>query len=392
MSFGMTSPGFLASLLLYHFPLLLAAVSALYYLTVFVASLKFRSEKEPSGDFAPPVSLLKPVRGIDRDFHACLASHCRQDYPRFEILFGLSDPAGRDPAQGTIAQLQRDFPNVPIKLVMVPESRGANPKMNSLQRMLQEAAHDVVVINDADIRVEPDYLRNVVRPLADQRVGLVTCLYRGVPVRTLASVFEALGIGGDFAGQVLLARWVEGVKFALGATMATRKKQIAEIGGLARWADYLADDYILGNRIAAAGYRIHVSHTVVETMLPRRSFPEWLRQQVRWARTVRFSRPRGYPGLVLAFGVVFATLALAVQPRSVLAQVILAITLATRLLAAWASGVLVCRDATITKYFWLLPVRDLIGLGIWITSFLGTKVVWREARFKIEAGGKIRPA
>ena len=381
---------FTGSLLLFYLPLALGAGSCLYYLAVVFASLKFRSQKEESADFTPAVSILKPVRGIDQGFYECLASHCRQDYPCFEIIFGLSDP--KDHAQWTIAQLRRDFPRVPIKVIVVPESRSANPKMNSLAVMLEEAAHEFIVINDADIRVAPDYLRNVMRPLAGERVGLVTCLYRGVPSGKLSSVFEALGIGGDFAGQVLLASFVEGIKFALGATMATRKKQIAEIGGLSRWADYLADDFILGNRIAAAGYPIRLSHVVVETLLPRRSFSDLLRQQLRWARTIRFARPRGYWGLLLTFGIPFALLAWIIRPYSHLGQAVLAMTLAARLLAAWASGVLVCRDRVIRKFFWLLPVRDLMALGIWIASFLGTHVVWREERFKIEAGGKIRPA
>ncbi len=386
----MTFPASLSSLLLYDLPLLIAGVSALYYLSVFVASLKFYFEKEPVADFTPPVSILKPVRGIEEGFYESLASHCRQNYPCFEIVFGLAD--ANDPARDTIARLQREFPRVPIQLVVVPESRHANPKMNSLARMIEEAAHEIVVINDADIRVEPGYLRTVVKPLADERVGLVTCLYRGVPQANLVAVLEALAIGGDFTGQVLLARWVEGIQFGLGATIATRKKQIAGIGGLAPWADYLADDYILGNRIAAQGYGIHLSHTVVETLLPRRSLRDLLRQQLRWARTVRISRPRGYPGLLLAFGVPVAALAVIAEPRSTLALGISAITLAARLLAAWASGVLISRDRVVRKYFWLLPLRDLLGLGVWIASFLGRTVVWRGARYEILPGGKIRPA
>jgi ceramide glucosyltransferase len=385
----MTSPSSLSSLLLYDLPLLIAALSALYFLAVFLASLKFHFETESSAEFTPPVSILKPVRGIEEGFYESLASHCRQDYPCFEIIFGLGDLS--DPAQETIAQLRRDFPRVPIKLVVVSESRHANPKMNSLEGMIGEAAHEVVVINDADIRVEPDYLRNVVRPLAGEQVGLVTCLYRGIPHAQLVSVLEALSISGDFSGQVLLARWLEGIQFALGATIATRKKQIAEIGGLERWGDYLADDYILGNRIAAAGYRIHLSHTVVETRLPRRSLSDLLRQQLRWARTVRISRPRSYPGLLLTFGVPFAALAVMAEPRSTLALGILAITLAARLFSAWASGVLISRDPVVRRYFWLLPLRDCLGLGVWLASFLGSQVVWRGRRYEIERGGKIRP-
>ena len=407
----MVSLSFAYAYSLFHLALGLAGLSCLYYLAVLIASLKFFVHKDANTDFAPPVSILKPVRGVEEDFYANLASHCRQEYPCFEIIFGIGDSARRDPATDapnisasvrdpalwTIAQLQRDFPNVSIKTVMVSESGTAHPlginrKLHSLQRMLEAAAHETVVIDDADIGVTPDYLRKLVQPLADERVGLVTCLYRGLPAGTLASVLEALGISGDFAGQVLLARWLEGIKFALGATMATRKKQIAEIGGLARWSDYLADDYVLGNRIAAAGYSIHLSHLVVETHLSHRSFSDVFRQQLRWARTIRFARPLGYLGLLLTFGVPFALVAVIVRPKFALGEEALAVTLAARLLAAWACGALVCRDKIIRKFFWLLPLRDLMAFGVWIASFLGSQVVWRGERFKLEPGGKISPA
>lgn len=376
--------------MLFYVPLLLAAGSCVYHLAVTIASILFHFQREKGTGYTPPVSILKPVRGIEQNFDSSLASHFQQDYPNFEIIFGLSDP--QDPARWTIAQLRRDFPQVPVKVVTVTESRGANPKMGKLQRMLEEAAHEIVVINDADIRVGSAYLRNVVQPLADARVGLVTCLYRGVPARRLRSKLEALGISGDFAGQVLLARLVEGIQFGLGATLATRKKQIAEIGGLARWADYLADDYILGNQVAKAGYQVILSHVVVETMLPHRTLSETFQQQLRWARTVRSASPRGYPGLLLTFGVPLSLLALAFHPASAFAQATFAITLLARWLSAWASGVLVCHDAVVRKSFWLLPLRDLLAFGIWIASFWGRKVVWREARFRLEADGRITPA
>ena len=379
---------FLAAFLLFHLPLLLAALSTLYYLAVLVAAFRFRWEPEPAANFAPPVSILKPVHGIEQSLYACLASYFRQDYPQFEIIFGLDDD--KDAARWTIAQLQREFPRIAVKVITAPGLQGANPKMNKLQRMLEEASYEVIVVSDADMRVERDYLRQVVRPLADETVGLVTCLYRGVPVAGIWSVMEALSIA-DFAGQVLLARMVEGVRFGLGATLATRKKQIAEIGGLAPWADYLADDYIIGNKIAA-GYGVHLSHTVVETMLPRRSLKETFHQQLRWARTIRFCSPRGYPGLLLTYGVPLALIALVYNPASPLALSILGITLAARWLAAGASGVLVCRDGVVLKAFWLFPLRDVLAFGVWLASFWGRQVVWHKARYRIEAGGKIRPA
>jgi len=373
--------------------LFLAVCSTLYHLAVALAALRFRSKRLPDSTFAPPVSVLKPLHGIEQNFYQNLATFFRQDYGDFEIVFGLNDDG--DAARWTIAQLQRDFPNVPVKIVTVSESDSlpaANPKMSKLDRMLTEASHDILVMSDADIRVAPDYLRRVVRPLADDGIGLVTCLYRGVPAKPFLSILEALGMSGDFAGQVLLARMIQGIRFGLGATMATRKKQIAEIGGIAPWAGYLADDYILGRKIAEAGYRVHLSHTVVETVLPDRTFPEMFRQQLRWARTIRACSPRGYPGLLLAFGVPLGLLAWVMHPDSTPALAILVAVLFTRLLAAWVSGVLVCRDPVVAKYFWLLPLRDLLAFGVWVASFFGNEVIWRNARFRLEAGGKIKPA
>jgi ceramide glucosyltransferase len=375
--------------------LLLAACSTFYHLAVALAAVRFRSRQEPSSDYTPPVSVLKPLRGIEQHFYENLKTFFRQDYPRFEIVFGLND--GADPARWTIAQLQRDFPAVPVKIVTVRDSPGTNPtnptnpKMGKLQSMLEEASHDILVLSDADIRVEPDYLRLVVGPLDDNGVGLVTCLYRGVPAKPFLSLLETLSMSGDFAGQVLLARMLQGIRFGLGATMATRKKQIAEIGGIARWADYLADDYVLGREIAAAGFRIHLSSAVVETVLPRRSALETFHQQLRWARTIRSCSPAGYPGLIFVFGVPLAFAALVLEPGSAAAWATLAAVLIARFLSAFAAGVGVCRDRLLARYFWLLPLRDLLAFGIWVLSFFGRRVVWRDGRFLLLPGGKIKP-
>ena len=376
-------------MLLYYLPLAIAVGACAYHLAVIIAAFRFRSETEPAAEFAPPVSILKPLRGIEPNFHATLSNFFRQQYPQFEIIFGLSDP--NDPARWTIAQLQRDFPAVPVKIVVAPVASGTNPKMGKLQRMLEEASHEVLVISDADIAVGPEYLHNVVRPLADARVGMVTCLYRGIPQAGLRSVLEALGMSAEFAGQVLLGRALTGMRFGLGATMATRKQQIAEIGGLAPWSDYLADDYILGDRIAAAGYRIHLSHSPVETLLPHRTWGEFLHQQLRWARTIRACSPQGYPGLLFAYGAPLALLPAVYHPTH-LAIAVLAGALLLRFIAAWVAGGLVCKDRLVTRYFWLIPVRDTLALVVWLLSFAGRSIIWRGARFRLESSGKIRPA
>ncbi|HWP85303.1 MAG TPA: glycosyltransferase, partial [Terriglobia bacterium] len=221
----MAWPVWLPDLLLYYLPLAFAAGACLYHGAVAAAALRFRSEREPVSPYTPPVSVLKPLRGIEPHFYQTLAGFFRQQYPHYEIVFGLSDE--NDPARWTIAQLQRDFPAVPVKLVVVPQSEAANPKLGKLQRMIEAARHETFVISDADIAVAPDYLREVVRPLAEQRVGMVTCLYRGVPSRGVRSVLEALGMSAEFAGQVLLGRALNGMTFGLGSTMATRKQPVA---------------------------------------------------------------------------------------------------------------------------------------------------------------------
>ncbi len=385
----------LAGWLLFYLPLAIAAGSCLYHLAVSVAALRFARQREPAADFTPPVSVLKPLRGIEQNFYATLRTFFQQDYPAYEIVFGLSDP--KDPAQWTIAQLRREFPQIPVKVVQVSgPAAGAvnpvNPKTHQLQQMLEQASHEVLVISDADIRVEPGYLRQVVAPLRDPRIGLVTCLYRGVPARGLNSLLEALGMSGDFSGQVLLAQWLGEVRFGLGATLATRQEQIQAIGGLAPWISYLADDFIVGNRIAATGYRVHLSHAVVETLLPHRTAREYWRQQLRWARTVRSCSPRGYAGLVFAFGAPLALLPVALQPHSTPALAVLNAAWAARWLAAWAAGLLVCRDKLVRNYFWLLPLRDLVALVIWLASFFGSEVVWRNARYRLEPDGRMRAA
>ncbi|MBI3935278.1 MAG: bacteriohopanetetrol glucosamine biosynthesis glycosyltransferase HpnI [Acidobacteria bacterium] len=377
----------ISPLLLYYVPLTIAVGACLYQLGVMIAALRFLRETGPATEYTPPVSILKPLRGIEPNFYVTLSTFFRQQYPNYEIVFGLTDP--KDPAHWTIAQLQRDFPQVPVRVVIVPGGTGTNPKMTKLQRMVEEAAHEVLVISDGDISVGPLYLRDVVRSLADERMGMVTCLYRGIPSGSLRSILEALGMGGEFAGQVLLARALRGMRFGLGATMATRKKQIAEIGGLSPWADYLADDYILGDRIAAAGYRIHLSHRPVDTLLPHRTWAELFQQQLRWARTIRACSPRGYPGLLFAYATPLALLPAMYHPTT-LALAVLDGAFILRWIAAWAAGVLVCKDRLVRNYFWLIPLRDLLALVIWLLSFAGREIVWHQNRFRLEPDGRIK--
>src|ERR1700722_13070661 len=257
----------------------------------------------------PPVSILKPLKGTDPDIYESFRSHCLQEYPEYEIIFGVSDAS--DPAVARVRQLQREFPDRVIHLVISPQKLGPNLKVSNLEQMLASARFQHLVVNDSDIRVEPDYLRRIIAPLNDERMGLVTCLYRGVAVPTLGSRLEALGISTDFCAGVLVARQLEGgLQFGLGSTLAFRRADLDRIGSFKSIVDFLADDYELGRRIAGLGLQVVLSNLVVETHLPAYDLQGFLSHQLRWARGVRDARAAGYVGLVCTFGLMWSLLAL----------------------------------------------------------------------------------
>jgi len=322
-----------------------------------------------------------------------LRSHCLQDFPEYEIIFGVSEPD--DPAIPLIERLKLEFPRRAIRLMICARNLGANIKVSNLAQMLLEAKHEIILVNDSDIRVQPDYLRRVTAPLGDPQVGLVTCLYRGVPGRTLGSRLEALGISTDFSAGVLAARQLEGgIRFGLGSTLAFRRRDLDAIGGFEALVDYLADDYEIGRRIAERGLEVRLSDVVVETFLPAYTLREFIDHQLRWARTVRDSRRWGYLGLVLTFGVPWALLALVLSlllGRDVLAAWLLlvgvsSLRVAVALLVGWS----VLRDRQLLPLLPLLPLRDLVALLVWIASLAGHTVVWRGESFRLKNGRLVR--
>jgi ceramide glucosyltransferase len=363
--------------------------SSLYYLICLWSAVKFLGERG-SGEAArptpvlPPISILKPLKGIDPEIYESFRSHCQQDYPEYEIIFGVSDP--NDPAIESVRALQREFPDRRIQLVVSPKILGANVKVSNLAQMLLEARHDYLIINDSDIRVEHDYLRRVTAPLAERRVGMVTCLYRGVAAATLGSRLEALGISTDFCPSVLAARQLEGIHFGLGSTLAFRRAELEQIGGFTSFVDYLADDYELGNRIAGLGLAVELSEIVVETYLPPYNLREFFAHQLRWARGVRDARAGGYLGLVFTFGIPWALVALAASRAELWAWGALAFTFFLRLAVALVVGRNVVKDRQVLKYFWLIPLRDLVALAVWIASLGGHTVTWRGDRFRLKDG------
>lgn len=366
------------------------ASSSSYYLLCIWSALNFLRERKAGENDrpaqpSPPITILKPLKGTDPEIYESFRSHCLQDYPQYEIIFGVNDP--NDPAIESVKALQGEFPDRRIELVVSPKILGANVKVSNLAQMLLEARYDHLIVNDSDIRVSPDYLRRVTAPLADSRIGMVTCLYRGVAGATLGSRLEALGICTDFCPSVLAARKLEGgIRFGLGSTLAFRRNELEKIGGFNSFVDYLADDYELGKRIANLGLTVNLSDVVVETYLPPYRLREFFAHQLRWARGVRDARAGGYLGLVFTFGFVWALLALAASRGALWAWIGLAVTLLLRITTALTAGRGVLKDRQVLKDIWLIPLRDLIAVVVWIVSLAGHTVTWRGDRFRLHAG------
>jgi len=369
--------------------------SVSYYALCLWSAAGFLRERKAAGEgarptqFVPPVSILKPLKGTDPEAYESFRSHCLQDYPEYEIIFGVSDP--RDPAAELVERLKKEFPQRLIRLMFCPKNLGTNTKVSNLAQMLAVARYEYLIVNDSDIRVEPDYLRRVVAPLADPKVGMVTCLYRSVAGPTLGSRLESIGISTDFSAGVLAARQLErGIRFGLGSTLAFRRRDLESIGGFEALADYLADDYEIGSRIAARGLEVKLSEVVVETFLPPYTPREFVDHQLRWARSVRDSRPWGSVGLGLTFGLPWTLLALVFSLGAAWAWELLAAVAAMRVAVALVIGSLVLRDRQVLRWLGLLPLRDVVALLVWLASFTGHTVSWRGDSFELKRGKLVR--
>ena len=371
---------------------------AFYILCIWSASAFLRQRRgalrdgnrsASSGSEVVPVSILKPLKGVDPEIYECLRSHCVQDYPEYELIFGISDTG--DPAVPLVKRLQQEFPNCPMQLVVCSQNLGSNTKVSNLAQMVASAHFDHLIVNDSDIHVDPEYLRRVVCPLRDDRIGMVTCLYRGVAAKTLGSALESVGISTDFAGGVLAARYIEGgMRFGLGSTLAFRRRELETIGGFDVVVDYLADDYELGKRIADLGLTVKLSEVVVETFLPAYNLRGFFEHQLRWARSVRDSRKWGYVGVLLTFALPWAGLTLAASRGAMWAWAVLGVAAFLRLLVAIIVGSLVLRDPQVPRFIFLIPVRDVVALFVWAISFVSNTIRWRGTSFRLKDGKLVR--
>jgi ceramide glucosyltransferase len=336
----------------------------------------------------PPVSILKPVRGVDSEAYENFASYCRLNYPQYEIIFAVTDP--HDPVVPVIEQLRRDFPEQQIRLVTSVERLGQNHKISNLYRLVQEASHDLLVMSDSDVRVGKEYLRELVAPFSDPGVGAVTSFYRCAGGGTLASDLAMLAMCSDSLPGALVARKLEGgVHFAFGWTMATTKERLSEIGGWESMADYHSDDFELGNRIARSGHRVEIMREPVSVFFPSETMGDLFHHELRWAIGLRNVRPRAYAGMIFTHGLPWALLAAVVAGTAGWTRVAisyLAGYLILRLGVAWTAGVWGLRDQTLPAKLGLLPLRDAVTFIVWVLGFLSDRISWRGSEFRVKNG------
>ena len=366
-----------------------------YVLLVIVAAQRFRRRAKKAAQKAvgiaperlPPVSVIKPVCGLEPLLEQNLESFFLQDYPHYELIFGAR--TADDPAIRVIERLRERYPHVRVRCVFSGEPVWPNPRVYSEQRMIAVAEHDYLVIGDSDVRVSSDYLRNIVAPLLDPKIGLVTCIYRGRPSGGAWSRLEAAGFSVELTSGVLVADMLEGMKFALGPTTATRRECLDKIGGIRVLADYHSDDYEIGRRIAEAGYQVALSHVVIDHITLNLSM---ISRQIRWMRSTRFSRPLGHLGNGLTFAMPFALLGLVAGGLAghwTLGLALLACGVANRWVQAIVVGAGVVRDPELKRYLLYYPLRDLLGFFFWAASFTGRSFTWRGDPYRFGPGGRV---
>jgi len=372
-----------------HLPIWRCAILALaiaplvYYIVAIAACVRFfqRERRRALPEFQPPVSLLKPVHGVDFGTRENFESFCRQNYGEYEILFCVNDLS--DPAVPYIQQLIGDFPGIPIRLLHGADQIGTNRKVNNLALLAREARHELLIQTDGDVRVGPEFVREMAAPFANPKVGVVSCFYRGIVEPNLGAELEAVGAVTDLLPGAMVADWKEGVTFALGAAVATTKTWLSKIGGYEALADYLADDYEIGNRIHKAGAQVLLSREPVWTMFPAQTLRGFWEHQVRWARTTRLVRPLSYLAMLVTQGLVWAVAAALCAPTPEIATAYLVGYLVLRLSMAWTAGVWGLRCDVVQGKFWLVPLRDAVHFFVWIAAFTSNRVHWSGKDFHI---------
>ena len=374
--------------MIHDFIYILALGPLVYYaLALATAISNFRSRKRAAlsaGEFAPPASILKPVRGLDHCAYENFASFCRLEYPEYEILFCVSD--AQDPVIPVVEKIQQDFPEQQIRLLIGAHEAGASSKVNKLCRLAREAKYDLLVISDSDVRVGPRYLQDVAAPFEDPRVGAVTAFFRSEVAGGLGATLDAVGSGVEFATAALLAQSLEGIRFTLGATMATTKARLSEIGGFEAIRDHYVDDYELGSRIAALGYSIKLAQDPVLLVYPRETLRQFVLHELRWMIGLRNVRAGGHAAVAFTFGLPWTILAAVMAPSQAIASFYVLAYLLLRYSVYGVVGVWALNDPVTRRWWILAPVRDAIQFGVWVASFFSSRIRWRGLEFQVKRG------
>ena len=367
--------------------LALVAGSLVYCVLTVVAAVRYRAVRPPELRAAVAISVLKPLAGLDDGLEGNLLTLFEQSYPHFEILFAVRSPD--DAAIAVVERLQAHYRGVPSRLMVVGEPPYANAKVYSLDRMLAAAEHDLLVMADSDIRVTPDMLSIIAAEFQDERLGLATCPYRAVPGRSFWSTLEAIGLNTEFIGGVLVARMLDGMKFALGPTIAARRQTLERIGGFDAVKDYLAEDFVMGKLAAERGDGVILSSYVIEHAIGAQPFAANMRHRLRWNRSTRRSRPWGYIGQVFTNPLPPALILCAVKPEW---WPVLGVTALARAAAGWATAEHVLRDPLTRRLWWLTPLQDIASFLVWMAGFFGNTIVWRGRKYYLRRDGRFEPA
>jgi len=368
--------------------LALAGIPFIYYCIVLYSAWRyFRGAPAAASDrptFTPPVSNLKPIRGLDPGAYENFASFCRQDYPDYELVFCVGDR--EDPVLPVIEKLMQDFPARRIRVLFGSGRVATNDKVAKLARMVNEAEHDVVVVSDSDVRVAPDYLRRVVAPLADPKVGAVTCFYIPADGDTFVEDLQSMGMFSDFYPGILVAWQLDGVKFALGPTIATTRARLQEFGGYESLENRPADDLLVGRLIAEQGHRVELLPYSVLAVADYESMSDLVHKRMRWIVVMRHMRPWGHLGLLLTQGLPWSLAAVALHPSAVVAAGYLGTYAALRAAATWLIGGWGLKQRGLWKKMWVIPVWDALAFCIWLASFGRRSIRWRGAHYLLQDG------
>jgi ceramide glucosyltransferase len=364
---------------------LLVTGSLVYCALSIIAAARYWRVRPGKPDSPPPISILKPLSGIDLGLEDHLRSFFQQNYPEFEIILAVRTDA--DPAIAVVERIRAEFPRVPSRLLLTGEPPYANAKVFSLDSMLAEARYDLVVMADSDVRVTPTLLYTLAAEFQDDGVGMVTAPYRAVPGPSFWSKLEAIGLNSDFLAGVLVARMLEGMKFALGPTIGVRREVLSKIGGFDALKEYLAEDFVMGKLAAEAGWRVVLSSYVIEHHIGSQPIGANLRHRLRWNRSTRRSRPAGYTGQLFTYPLALALLLWAVEPAW---WPMFALTVVLRAVSVWATAGRVLRDPLTARLWWLVPLADVVSLVLWLAAFFGNTILWRGRKYLLLRDGRFQ--